>query len=230
MCPVHSGVGANRGSLPNPATGVLLPWNCFDDAAGVADSDGVGRDVVRDDRACSDGAVVADSDARKDSHRTAYPAVVADGDRLCPLLTGVALHGVGAVAGGVDRHIGTDESVVADGNGGFVENGAMEIGKETFAHADVLAIVAIERLIDEDLVVTGTEEGQEQLLALLEVRGLDVVVAPNQVLAGVEFVFEFGVAGVIDLPCEHFFFLSHCTNGLRAKVLLFSCSEGVEAN
>lgn len=185
---------------------------------------------MRHHGACADCAVVADCHARQDSHRTAYPAVVADGHRLCPLFTRIALHGVGAVAGGVDRHVGADESVVADGDRGFVENGAMEIGKETLAYADVLAVVAIEGLIDEDLVVTGTEEGQEQLLALLEVRGLDVVVAPNQVLAGVEFVFEFGVAGVIDLPCEHFFFLSHCTNGLCAKVLLFSCSEGVEAN
>ena len=220
-------MGANRGSLPNPAAGVLLPWNCFDDAAGIADGDGVGRDVVRDHRACSDGAVVADSDARKDSHRTAYPAVVADGDRLCPLLTGVALRGIGAVAGGVDRHIGTDESVVADGYGGFVENGAMEIGKETLAYADVLAVVAIEGLVDEDLIVTGSEEGFEHLLALLEAGGLNVVVAPNQVLAGVEFVFEFGVAGVIDLPCEHFFFLGHRTKMLICKSTAFFLQQGL---
>lgn len=213
--------------MPNPATGVLLLWNCFDDAAGIADSDGVGRDVVRDYRACADGTVVTDSDARKDGHRTAYPAVVADGDRLRPLLTGVAFHGVGAVAGGVDRHIGTDESVVADGDRGFVENGAMEIGKETLAYADVLAVVAIEGLVDEDLVVTGSEEGFEHLLALLEVGGLDVVVAPNQVFAGVEFVFEFGVAGVIDLPCEHLFFLGHRTKWLMCKSTAFFLQQGL---
>lgn len=185
---------------------------------------------MRHHGACADCAVVADCHARQDSHRAPYPAVVADGHRLCPLFARIAFHGIGAVAGGVDRHVGTDEGIIADGHRGFVKDGKMEIGKETLAYANLFAVVAIERLIDEDLVITGTEEGQEQLLALLEVRGLDVVVAPNQVLAGVEFVFEFGVAGVIDLPCEHFFFLSHCTNGLCAKVLLFSCSEGVEAN
>lgn len=181
---------------------------------------------MRHHGACADCAVVADCHARQDSHRTAYPAVVADGHRLCPLFTRIALHGVGAVAGGVDRHVGSDESVVADGDGGFVENGAMEIGKETLAYANVLAIVAIERLIDEDLVVTGTEEGLEQLLALLEVGRLNVVVAPNQVLAGVEFVFEFGVAGVIDLPCEHLFFLGHRTKWLMCKSTAFFLQRG----
>ena len=41
-----------------------------------------------------------------------------------------------------------------DGDLSLVKHGEMEIGKETLAHADLLAVVAIERLIDDDLVVS----------------------------------------------------------------------------
>ena len=49
---------------------------------------------------------------------------------------------------------GTDGHVVADGDLCLVKHSEMEIGKETLAHADLLAVVAIERLIDDDLVVS----------------------------------------------------------------------------
>lgn len=129
----------------------------FDDATWIADGDAVGGNVAGNDRACADGAVIADSNPRKDSNRAAYPAVVANRNRLCPFLAGITLGGVGAMAGSVDRDIRSDKSVIADGNECFIENRKVEVGKEPFTYTDMLAIVAIEWLIDKDILVTTAE-------------------------------------------------------------------------
>ena len=46
-----------------------------------------------------------------------------NGDRLCPFLTTVALHWIGAMTGGVDADIRADETVIANGDTGFIEDG-----------------------------------------------------------------------------------------------------------
>ena len=105
--------------------------------AGIAYGNGAGGDVADDDGAGPDGDVVADGDAREYGDAAAYPDVVADGDGQRPLLSRVTLDGVGAVTGGVYADVGTDEAVVADGHGGLVEDGEVEVGKEPFAHTNL---------------------------------------------------------------------------------------------
>lgn len=188
---------------------VLFRGEGFDDAAWVADSDRVGGDIAGYNGACSDGAVVADGYSREDSYRAANPAVVADRDGFCPFLTAVALCGVGAVASGIDRHIRSDKSIITNGNIRFVKHRKMEIGKETLSDTDMGAIIAIERLVDKDLVIASTEHFAKQCFAFLQLRGAEVVVLKNHVFAAVEFHQHFGGAGIIDLSCEHFFFFCH---------------------
>lgn len=173
----------------------------------VAYGDAVVGDVVHHDGACSDGAVVANADAREDGYGAAYPAVVAYADGLRPLHAGVALGGVGAVAGGVDGNIRSDEGIIADGYGCFVQYGEVEIGEETLADADVLAVIAVERLVDEDVLIAVAEDLLQHLSPRIEVGGAEAVVLLQQVFALVQLFDKRRVAGVIDFACQHFLFL-----------------------
>ena len=76
-----------------------------------------------------------------------------NGDRLCPFLTTVALHWIGAMTGGVDADIRADETVIANGDTGFIEDGEVEVGKEPLADAYLFTIVATKRLVDEKLII-----------------------------------------------------------------------------
>ena len=102
-----------------------------------------------DHAAGTDGCAAANGDAGKDGDRAANPDGIADGDGKSPFPSGVTLVGVCAVAGGVDAHIRSDEAIVADGDGCLVENGEIEVGKETTAQTYLLAIIATERLVDD---------------------------------------------------------------------------------
>ena len=157
----------------------------------------------------ADGDVVADGDPRKDGDATANPTVVADGDGLCPFLPRVAFRRVGAVAGGVDADVGTDEAVVADGDEGLVEDGKAKVGEEAFAHADVLAVVAVEGLVDEGVVVGLAEYALQECVAFLQQGGTHMVVLPAEVFHFVEFPDEFLVVGLIDEAGGHFFLFCH---------------------
>lgn len=70
----------------------------FDDFAGVAYGNTVGWNVMGNHRAGSYGAIVANCDARQNSHTTAYPDRVADGDGARPFHSFVSLFGIGGVA------------------------------------------------------------------------------------------------------------------------------------
>lgn len=139
----------------------------FDNASGVAYGDGVRRDIADDHRACADRAIVANSDAGEDSDAAANPAIVPNGDGACPLVACIALGGVCAMACGIDTDIGADKGVVADSDIGLVEDSEMEIGKEALAHADMFAVVAIERLIDKDMLVACAQDRLEHSAALV---------------------------------------------------------------
>ena len=81
-----------------------------------------------------------------------------NGDRLGPFLTGVALHRVCTVTGRIDADIRTDETVIANGDTGFIEDGEVEISKESPAYAYLLAIVAVKRLVDEKVIICNRKE------------------------------------------------------------------------
>ena len=125
-------------------------------SCGVAYGDAVVGDVVHHHRACSDGAVIAYADPREDGYGAAYPAVVAYANRFRPLHARVALGGVSAMAGSINGYIRTYESIIADVDGSLIENGEVKISKETLSYMDMLAVVAVERLVDEDMLVAGT--------------------------------------------------------------------------
>ena len=132
---------------------LVLFGQFFDDMARIADRHYVRRDILGYDRPSTDGYVVADGDSRKDGDAAADPYVVADGNRFSPFVAGVPFYWISAVAGCIDAYVRTDETVISDSDLCLVKHGEMEIGKETLAHADLLAVIAVERLIDDYLII-----------------------------------------------------------------------------
>ena len=57
------------------------------------------------------------------------------------------------MAGCVDADIRAYKAVIADGDWGFIEDCEVEVGKEAFAYADLLTVIAVERLDNQNLVI-----------------------------------------------------------------------------
>ena len=70
----------------------------------IADGDGVGRDVMRNNGTGSYRTVIADSDAGQDGYVTADPDIITDGYGFRPFLTRLAFTRVCTMARAVDMH------------------------------------------------------------------------------------------------------------------------------
>ena len=102
--------------------------------------------------------VVTNCHTRQDGHTATNPYIIANGDWFCPLSTAVALHGVCTMAGRVDAYIRADKTVISNGDTCFVEHGEVEVGKEPLAHTNLLAIVAIEGLVNQNIVISDVSQ------------------------------------------------------------------------
>lgn len=125
----------------------------FQHAAGVAGGYGVGGNVFGNYRACADGYVIADGYSGKNDGAAADPYVIADFYRLRPFLATIPHNGVDAVASRINADIRADETVVPDTHRSLVQYSEIEVGEESFANADLLAVIAVKRLIDDDPVI-----------------------------------------------------------------------------
>jgi len=115
-------------------------------STGIAHCNGIRGYIFRHNAASTDGYVVTNGHTWQDGDATAYPYVVADGDWLCPLFSTVALYRVGAVTGRVDADVRANKAIVTDSDSCFIEYSEVEVRKESLAHADLLTVVAVERL------------------------------------------------------------------------------------
>ena len=125
----------------------------FNDFRGITDSDAVSWDVVRDDGTGSYGTIIADGDTGQDGHVAADPDIITDTYGFSPFLTRLAFTRVCTMTRTVDMHARSYETIVADGHIGFVQDSKAEVRKEPFTDADMLAVVAIERLVDERVFI-----------------------------------------------------------------------------
>ena len=57
------------------------------------------------------------------------------------------------MAGCVDADIRADKTVIANCNTGFVEDSEIEVSKEPLSNAYLLAVVAAERLVDDEFII-----------------------------------------------------------------------------
>lgn len=181
----------------------------FDYTGGIAYRNGIGRYIMSDHTAGTNGTIVANGDTGKDSDGASDPDITADGDRLSPLHASVALNGVGAVTSSENTDIRTNETIVTNGNESLIEDSKTEIGEEAFADANMPAIVAVERLIDKSISIGSTEHLLQHGVAGREIGGQEIVVLLTESLDVIEFDKKVGVASIIELACKHFLFLGH---------------------
>lgn len=151
----------------------------FDYFGGISYGNTVVGNVFNHDTPCTDGAIIPNSNPGKDHYAATNPAIVADRDRARPFSSGITLDGVGTVTGCVNADIRTDKAVVANAHGCFIKNSETEIGKKTLAHRDVLAIIAVKRLVDECIIVTFAQQVLEKSITLLEQRGTQLIIFPT---------------------------------------------------
>ena len=126
----------------------------LNNTARITDGDCAGRDVLGDNRAGTDGDIIPDRHSWKDSYAASDPHIIADGHWLRPFLARIALHRVCTMTSCVNADIRAYEAVVTDCDRRFIQNRKMEIGKESFADRDLLAVITVERLIDDDRIIT----------------------------------------------------------------------------
>ena len=115
-----------------------------DDAAGIADGDGMGWDGFGDDGTCADDGACADGDARKDFDVAAEPTVVFDGDGAGTFDALIAARDVVGVFSSVATEVGSDEAVRADGDGRTVHEVGTVIDEGGFANGGVGAVVGVD--------------------------------------------------------------------------------------
>ena len=112
----------------------------------------------------------------------------------------------------IDTHIGADKTVVPDCHRGLVQYREIEVCKESFANADLLSVVAVERLVDADVVISYMPQkvlkNGTQLLLIGRRHG---VVSVNHVLGGVQFPQQLQIHSRIGKSGLHQFFFCHNT-------------------
>ena len=114
------------------------------------------------------------------------------------------------MTGRVDADIRAYKAIIAYGDWGFVEHGKVEVGKEPFAHTDLLAVVAIEGLDDQYLIVGNvSQETFQDLPCLLLLRRAQQVIVVDYLLHFRQLFNQPWVNGGINLARQHLFFFCH---------------------
>ena len=62
------------------------------------------------------------------------------------------------MTGCIDTYIRTNKAVVSDSYLSLIKHCKMEVGKESFPYADLLAIITIKRFIDDNFIVSNMTE------------------------------------------------------------------------
>ena len=177
----------------------------LDHLAGIANCHAATRDVLDNHTSGTDGDIAANGHTRKDGHGASYPDIVPDSHRLRPFPSGVPFLRVRAMAGSVNAHVRTDETVIAYSDRSFIKNREIEIRKEAFANGNIATVVAIEGLVDEGVPITPAKKPPDKFIPLLEHRRPQPVVLPNPVLGGIKFLEKERMCGIIDLAGDHIF-------------------------
>ena len=102
----------------------------LDAFGGIAGYYGAGVYITGYHRSGADNTVVADVHSRCYDGIATNPDIMADCYRLGPFSAGVALIRSKGMAGGVNRYIRTDKTVVAYCHKSFVKNCKIEVGKK----------------------------------------------------------------------------------------------------
>src|SRR5581483_5284453 len=124
------------------------------------------------------------------------PAVGADGDRAAELEAAAALFGAQRVSGSEHLDGRAEKGAVADLDAGDVEDDAVEVEVDAAAEADVRAVVAEERRLDEDVALVAEELGDDAA-ALVRLALPGAVKGEEEVAGAVALGDEVGVFGEV---------------------------------
>ena len=85
------------------------------------------------------------------------------------------------MAGCINAYVRSDETVISDGYLSLVEHREMEIGKEALTHADLLSVVTVERLVDDDLIISDVSKQTLEDIKTTSIFSFSVMVILYQV-------------------------------------------------
>ena len=151
-------------------------FDAFDSAGGISAHDGSGLDIAGHNRAGGDYAVVTYGYSGHQCGASSDPDIVADGDGFRPFHHRISLGWIQRMACRIDRHIRSDEAIVADCHQSLVKDGEIEICEEIFSYMDIAAVIAMKRLIDTDLLSAAAEQIAENRFQFRRI-GIKVVIA-----------------------------------------------------
>ena len=131
------------------------------------------RHILGDDRSGGNHDVAADVHASGYDAVAADPHVIADRDGLAdrqPLAPALWLH---RMARRGDERARSHHAVVPEGHRRSVEDGHVKVCREVPAHADVLAVIAVESGLDVQPVPSLPEQLACRRLAALRIQRID---------------------------------------------------------
>lgn len=137
-----------------------------DDSARVANGQGVDWNVLGYYTSGTDDTVVSDGDTGQYADKGTYPYIVAYMNGLGIFQSLIPLLHIQGMACCIESAVGSNKHVVAKGDGRSVQDDAVHIAIEVFTHADIIAIVAIEGLLDEEVLSGLSQQFTKQLLPL----------------------------------------------------------------
>ena len=130
----------------------------------------MGHDAARaNDRALANGHPRGNLDV------AAQPAVLANVDGLAVAAAANSLLRIGGVVGGIKAHVGAQQSVLADGDLGAVQDHATKVDVDVVFDVDVGAKLALEIGLDPNTLANRAKELAHKLfsqLFLVVVRGV----------------------------------------------------------
>ena len=138
------------------------------------------------------------------------PHIVTDSDGTRIFEPLVTLGGIHGMSRRVETAVGSYEYVVAECNLGPVEYHEVVVGIEILAHTYIIAIVAVERLLDEYVASDMAQYPVQQRGARLCLAGTQVIVVAAQFLAVQPFLNQLRIiVGIIYHASKHLLFLCH---------------------
>ena len=106
--------------------------------------------------------------------------------------------------------IRADETVVADSHASLVENSQVEVCKEFFSDSDLLAVIAVKRLIHNDFIISYmSEQVLQDLESAQSLRRFQGIVFVDDFLDFIQFLEQLVIDRRIDHTGEHLFLFSH---------------------
>ena len=114
------------------------------------------------------------------------------------------------MASRIDAHTRADETIVPNPNRSLVQHSEIEVGEESLADADLLSVIAVERLIDNDPVIAYmAQQGFQNSEPRTCIRRPQSIVLVDDIVYFDQLPEQLLIGSRINLSGEHLFFLGH---------------------